>query len=243
MTKLSVNLNKIALLRNARPLDVPSVSQAAQVCVDAGADGITVHPRPDQRHIRAGDVYMLADMLSVELNVEGNPFSEYMDIVREVRPTQCTLVPDAPEQQTSDHGWDLAADGGRLRPVVDELKAFGTRVSLFMDPDCIQIERAAALGADRIELYTERYARDFDTPRRDATLSSYAQAAACAQELGLGVNAGHDLNLENLTRFCTIPHILECSIGHALIADALLMGLATAVARYREALRSPSTGT
>lgn len=239
MTKLSVNLNKVALLRNARTLDVPSVSQAARICVEAGADGITVHPRPDQRHVRPGDVYMLAEMLSVELNVEGNPFSDFISIVRDVRPTQCTLVPDSPDQQTSDHGWDLAADGTRLGPVVDELKSMGIRVALFMDPDPRQMERVAGLGADRIELYTESYARDFDTPRCDATLGRYAEAAASARDVGLGVNAGHDLNLQNLPRFCTIPHILECSIGHALIADALVMGLPTAVARYREALRTP----
>jgi len=249
MTALSVNLNKIALLRNARDIGIPSVAGAARTCVAAGAHGITVHPRPDQRHIRPADVYELADMLTVEFNIEGNPFAEpggtypgFMAIVREVRPAQCTLVPDDPGQKTSDHGWDLIADGDRVRPIVDELKALGIRVSLFMDPVLEQIERAGELAPDRIELYTEAYARACAEGDVEAVFNRYARAAAKAREVGLGVNAGHDLNLDNLARFCAIPGILEVSIGHALVSDALEMGLATAVRKYVEILRAESAG-
>ena len=243
MTLLSVNVNKVALLRNARDIGIPSVARAAQICVDAGAAGITVHPRPDQRHIRPADVYELAEMLSVEFNIEGNPFAEaagdypgFMEIVRRAKPTQCTLVPDAPGQQTSDHGWDLSRGADRLAPIVDELKALGARISLFMDPDVAQIKRAAACGADRIELYTEPYARAFEKGSAEASLKKYAQAARAAQELHLGVNAGHDLNLKNLGKFCSIPGILEVSIGHALISEALEMGLRDTVRAYLKVL-------
>ena len=235
MAVLSVNLNKVALLRNSRTIGIPSVIDAARTCIEAGAGGITVHPRPDQRHIRTGDVYELAEMVSVEYNIEGNPFPDFMNIVREVRPTQCTLVPDSPGQFTSDHGWDLTRDGDRLAPVIEELKGLGIRVALFMDPDLDQIEQAAAVGADRIELYTEPYAASYGAPENDAILAEYAEATARAQTLGLGVNAGHDLNLDNLPALCAIPGILECSIGHALIADALWIGLSEAVSRYRAA--------
>ena len=227
-TRLSVNLNKVALLRNQRDLDLPNVVRAAKIAVDAGAHGITVHPRPDQRHIRPGDVYDLAKVLEVELNVEGNPFPDYLALVRDVRPAQATLVPDSPEQSTSDHGWTLVQDGAptaaaeRLAPVVAELARGGSRVSLFMDPDPEQIAAAARLGADRVELYTEPWARAFGTPEEGAALARFARAAEAAADMGLGVNAGHDLNRANLPRFLAgVPNVLEVSIGHALIADAL----------------------
>jgi len=243
MTVLSVNVNKIALLRNSRNIGIPSVARAARICVDAGAGGITVHPRPDQRHIRPGDVYELADMLSVEFNIEGNPFAGprddypgFMEIVRRARPAQCTLVPDEAGQLTSDHGWDLDRDTKRLAPLIDELKAQGIRVSVFMDADVAQIRRAPKCGADRVELYTEPYARAYEKGDFENVLQKYADAARCAREMGLGVNAGHDLNLKNLRTFCSIPGILEVSIGHALIAEALEMGLSSTVKAYLKVL-------
>jgi pyridoxine 5-phosphate synthase len=246
MTKLSVNVNKIALLRNQRDIDIPSVTGLAKVCLDAGAVGITVHPRPDQRHIRPGDVYELAELTSnAEFNIEGNPFSQaagpypgFMEIVRRVRPTQCTLVPDSPAQSTSDHGWDMAANADRLRPIIEELKGLGCRVSLFVDPDPSQAAPAAECGADRVELYTEPYARAYVEGGLDASFEKYAEAARAAQDAGLGVNAGHDLNLQNLDRFVMIPGILEVSIGHALIAEALEMGLSDTVRAYLKILTS-----
>lgn len=241
MTKLSVNLNKVALLRNARNIGIPSVARAARICVEAGAQGLTLHPRPDERHARASDVDELAQLLAetpaVELNVEGNPFPQFMEIVRRVKPTQCTLVPDSPDAFTSDHGWNLSEDGERLKPVVEELKGLGTRVSLFMDADSPHIGTAKQIGADRIELYTEPYAASYGRDGAEAVFEQFRLAALKAQEFGLGVNAGHDLNLENLGKFCSIPGILEVSIGHALIADALEMGLADAVRAYLEILR------
>jgi pyridoxine 5-phosphate synthase len=238
MAKLSVNLNKVALLRNTRTIGIPSVTKAAQICTSAGAHGITVHPRPDQRHIRPSDVFELAAMLTVEFNIEGNPyFSEFMEIVRKVKPTQCTLVPDARNAFTSDHGWNLAEHGQRLAPIIRELNALGIRVSLFMDPDLAQIERAKEIGADRIELYTEHYATAFrNQVEVEAVWRQFAQAAKHAQAIGLGVNAGHDLNLQNLGKFCAIPGILEVSIGHALIAEALEMGLSATVKAYLKIL-------
>ena len=238
MAVLSVNLNKVALLRNARTLGVPSVIEAARTCIDAGAAGITVHPRPDERHIRTRDVYELADMLDVEFNIEGNPFPAFMDIVREVKPTQCTLVPDSPDQFTSDHGWEVESNAERLAPVIAELKALGVRVSLFMDVDSTEFEQVAALGADRIELYTEPYAVAYGTDRFSTVLAQFKQAVARAQAAGLGVNAGHDLNLENLPDLCRDTEILECSIGHALVSDALWHGLAETVKHYVLACRS-----
>ncbi len=239
MTSLSVNVNKVALIRNSRDIAIPSVTGAARICVDAGAHGITVHPRPDQRHIRPSDVYELAEMLSVEFNIEGNPFAGpegtypgFMQILRDVKPAQATLVPDSPDQLTSDHGWDLLADADRVRPLVEELKGLGIRVSLFMDPDLAQIDAAGDVGCDRVELYTEGYAAAHATGDYEAVFDTYSAAAARARELGLGVNAGHDLNLDNLAHFCTIPGILEVSIGHALICDALKMGLAETVKAY-----------
>ncbi len=235
MTNLSVNLNKVALLRNTRNIGIPSIVNMAQICINAGAKGITVHPRPDQRHIRPNDVYDLAKIVTaVEFNIEGNPFeASFMDIVRQVKPTQCTLVPDAPDTFTSDSGWDLTKDGDRLMPIIQELKQLDSRVSLFMDADINQIGLAAETGADRIELYTEPYATAFrDDQDLEVIFQQYASAAKKAQELGLGVNAGHDLNLKNLAKFCSIPNILEVSIGHALMAEALEFGLANTVKEY-----------
>jgi len=236
MTRLSVNLNKVALLRNARSIGIPSVTKAARICISAGAHGITVHPRPDERHARSKDVYELAELLAaepnIEFNIEGNPFPKFMDIVRAVKPTQCTLVPDSPEAFTSDHGWNLAEDEKRLRPIIEELKGLGIRVSLFMDAAVNQIERAKEVGADRIELYTEPYAAAYGGDQMEAVFEQFALAARKAQEVGLGVNAGHDLNLENLSKFCSIPNLLEVSIGHALVSDALEMGLFNAVQAY-----------
>ena len=239
MTRLSVNLNKIALLRNQRNIGIPNVLQAAKTVTKAGAYGITVHPRPDERHIKYSDVYELADIITVEFNIEGNPFlGKYMGIVSQVKPNQATLVPDAPDASTSDHGWNLQAERERLAPIVEELKALGIRVSLFMDPDVNGIKMAREIGADRIELYTEPYAKAFQTNEGvDEMLEQYASAAHAAQEAGLGVNAGHDLNLNNLGKFLAeVPGILEVSIGHALIADALEMGLFNTVKEYLKIL-------
>lgn len=240
MTKLSVNLNKVALIRNTRPIGIPSVTGAARICIAAGAHGITVHPRPDERHIRASDVVELADLLRgfphVEYNIEGNPFPAYMDLVRRTRPTQCTLVPDSPEAATSDHGWDLERDGDRLRPIIAELRDLGARVSLFMDAEPDSMARAAAIGAHRIELYTEPYAAAHARGDAGPQLARFAAAAAAARAAGLGVNAGHDLNLDNLGEFTAITGILEVSIGHALVSDALEIGLYAAVRAYLRAL-------
>jgi pyridoxine 5-phosphate synthase len=242
MTRLSVNLNKVALLRNQRTLGIPDVARAARIALEAGAHGITVHPRPDGRHVRGEDVRDLASLLKgwpqAEFNIEGNPFHNLLDYAREVRPQQCTLVPDESGAFTSDHGWDLARDGARLKPVVDELRRLGIRVSLFMDPAPAAMTGAAALGADRVELYTEPYARAWNTGEEEAVLEGYADAARAAQAAGLGVNAGHDLNLANLPAFVQrVPHVLEVSIGHALIADALELGLAATVREYLDAVR------
>lgn len=243
MTQLSVNLNKIALLRNQRDLGIPSVTEAARTCIAAGAHGITVHPRPDERHIRYSDVHELKEVVSVEFNIEGNPFPRFMELVQEMRPTQCTLVPDDPSQSTSDHGWDLEKDGERLVPVIRELQDAGIRVSLFLDPDPRHVELAKETGTDRIELYTEPYARSFSEGDFEPTLARYAKCAKAAQALGIGVNAGHDLNLENLAPFLTgAPAVLEVSIGHALTAEALWLGLEPTVKRYLEILRSENNG-
>ena len=241
MTRLSVNLNKIALLRNARTLGIPSVTRAATIALDAGAHGITVHPRPDARHIRIDDVRELAALLksrpAAEFNIEGNPFEGLVAIAREVTPQQCTLVPDEPGAVTSDHGWDIDRDGARLRPLVAELKAAGIRVSLFMDPVPAAMVAVRDLGADRIELYTEPYARAFGSAGERSEVEKYAAAARAAQQAGLGINAGHDLNQQNLPRFLSgVPGVLEVSIGHALVADALEAGLAATVRGYPAAI-------
>ncbi len=240
-TALSVNVNKIALLRNQRALAIPSVVGLATIALEAGAHGITVHPRPDERHIRAGDVRELAALLKrwpqAEFNIEGNPFQNLMAYVRELCPQQCTFVPDSEQQATSDHGWDLAADGDRLAPLIAEARALGVRISLFVDADADAMARAQAIGADRIELYTEPYAEAFGVARQAEVLADFAAAAAAAQRLGLGVNAGHDLNRDNLGPFLTgVPGVLEVSIGHALVADALELGMAETVRAYRRVI-------
>jgi pyridoxine 5-phosphate synthase len=241
MTTLSANLNKVALLRNTRTAGIPHVARAARIALEAGAQGITVHPRPDGRHVRAHDVRELAGVVrewpGAEFNIEGNPFHGLLEFARDVRPAQCTLVPDETGAFTSDHGWDLAKDAARLKPVVAELKGLRVRVSLFMDPVPSAMAAAADLGADRIELYTEPYARAFGTGEQDAVLRRYVESARAAQAAGLGVNAGHDLNLGNLAVFVrAVPNVLEVSIGHALIADALEFGLGGAVRKYLDAI-------
>jgi pyridoxine 5-phosphate synthase len=247
-TALSVNLNKVALVRNTRELGIPSVLRAATLCLEAGADGITVHPRPDGRHIRTPDVHDLARLLrawpDVEYNIEGNPFHNLMDFVREVRPHQCTFVPDSEGQATSDHGWDLAADGDRLRPLIAEALALGVRVSLFMDPAPAAMAAARAIGADRVELYTESYALAHGTDQEPEVMRAFARTAQAAIEAGLGVNAGHDLNRANLSPFLAgVPGVQEVSIGHALIADALELGYAATVKAYLECIaRAGSAG-
>ena len=242
MTALSVNLNKVALLRNTRTIGIPSVLHAAEIALAAGADGITVHPRPDGRHVRGADVEELAGLLrkwpACEFNIEGNPFHGLLDFVVQVRPHQCTFVPDESGAFTSDHGWNLPADMERLAPLVRQAREVGARVSLFMDPDPEAMPHAAELGADRVELYTEPYAQVYGTDACGATLQRYAAAANAARRAGLGVNAGHDLNLKNLRAFLThVPGVDEVSIGHALIADALEFGLAATVRMYLAEIR------
>ncbi len=236
-TALSVNLNKVALVRNTRHLGIPSVTRAATLCLQAGAHGITVHPRPDERHIRAQDVHELAELLKAwpdrEYNIEGNPFHNLMDFVHAVRPQQVTFVPDSEGQFTSDHGWNFPADAERLRPLIAEAQALGARVSLFMDAEPGQMAAAKAVGADRVELYTEPYAAAWHTPQRAAQLERFRVAAQAALDAGLAVNAGHDLNRENLGTFVhTLPALSEVSIGHALIADALELGYSATIADY-----------
>jgi pyridoxine 5-phosphate synthase len=240
-TALSVNLNKVALLRNTRHLGIPSVTRAATLVLEAGAEGITVHPRPDERHIRAHDVHDLAALLrawpEAEYNIEGNPLHNLMDFVRAVRPHQATFVPDMVGQFTSDHGWDLAEQGELVRPLIAECQALGVRVSLFMDPDPAAMAMARAVGADRVELYTESYASAFGTPREAEVRALFAEAAKAALAAGLGVNAGHDLNRDNLPAFLReVPGVSEVSIGHALIADALELGYADTIRGYRRAI-------
>ena len=236
MTRLSVNVNKVALLRNSRPLEIPNVVHAARLAIDAGAHGITVHPRPDARHIRPDDVHSLYKLVrarGVEFNIEGNPFQPMLELVRAVRPDQCTLVPDDPDASTSDRGWNLERDAARLQPVIAELKTLGVRVSLFMDAVDHSMAAARATGADRVELYTEPYARAFANAGQAPVLARYVAAAKAAQREGLGVNAGHDLNRDNLPLFLSaVPAVLEVSIGHALIADALEFGMKQTVALY-----------
>jgi pyridoxine 5-phosphate synthase len=243
-TKLSVNLNKVALLRNQRDVGYPSVVEAARLVVAAGAHGVTVHPRPDERHVRRTAVTDLAALSAsqfdarVEYYIEGYPSPDFVALIEEVRPHQVTLVPDAPDQHTSDHGWDLARQAGALRPLVRALKSSGARVSLFMDPDPGSIAMAATAGADRIELYTGPYAHAFACGEAAPLLRRYIDAAKAAEEAGLGVNAGHDLNLDNLPTFChAIPQLAEVSIGHAITADALRLGFPAAVEAYLRAIR------
>lgn len=251
MTALSINLNKVALIRNSREGSYPDVTEFAQLCIDQGADGITVHPRPDQRHIRPDDVRNLAELVKsareglpkLEFNVEGNPFAPaignypgFLELVTETLPDQCTLVPDGDDQLTSDHGFDLISSGEQLKPIIQRLRKLGMRVSLFMDPDPEHIELAKAVGADRIELYTGPYAAAWGSDQLEALFQQHLAAAKLATSLGMGVNAGHDLNLENLAKFATIPDLLEVSIGHAFTVDSLLMGMPQAVQRYKALL-------
>jgi pyridoxine 5-phosphate synthase len=241
MTKLSVNVNKVATLRNTRSLEIPSLTKLSRIALTAGAHGITVHPRPDQRHIRPGDVLELAQLLkafpAAEYNIEGNPFHGLGEHCERVRPQQATLVPDAREAFTSNHGWNLieldVASRAALSRSVSELKALGCRVSLFLDPVVEMMPIARELGADRVELYTEPYAAAFAAGHAAESLALYARAAAAARAAGLGVNAGHDLSLQNLQQFVQgVGPIDEVSIGHALIADALELGMAETVRRY-----------
>ena len=245
-TALSVNVNKVALVRNTRHLGIPSVLRAAQLCLEAGAQGITVHPRPDERHIRAHDVYQLAELLKqwpqAEYNIEGNPTHNLMEFIRQVRPHQATFVPDSQDQFTSDHGWSFPQDAERLAPLVAECKALGVRVSLFMDPVPEQMAAARAVGADRVELYTEPYAAAWGTPQQAVQLERYRAAAQAALDVGLGVNAGHDLSRDNLADFLAhVPGVLEVSIGHALIADALELGYGDTVRAYQRCIAQGMT--
>jgi pyridoxine 5-phosphate synthase len=245
-TALSVNLNKVALVRNTRHLGIPSVTRAATLCLQAGARGITVHPRPDERHIRRHDVFDLAELMQAwpdrEYNIEGNPFHNLMAIAREVKARglplhQLTFVPDSEGQFTSDHGWGFPQDAERLRPLIAEAHALGVRVSLFMDAEPEQMAGARAVGADRVELYTEPYAAAWHTPQRAVQLERFRAAGQAALDAGLGLNAGHDLNRDNLTAFLrTVPGVQEVSIGHALMADALELGYTATVADYNRCI-------
>ncbi|PJI96798.1 pyridoxine 5'-phosphate synthase [Acidovorax sp. 69] len=244
-TALSVNVNKVALVRNTRHLGIPSVTRAAELCLQAGAQGITVHPRPDERHIRSQDVFELATLMKAwpgrEYNIEGNPSQNLMDFIRQVRPQQATFVPDSEDQFTSDHGWSFPQDAERLAPLIAECSALGVRVSLFMDPAPEQMAAAKAAGADRVELYTEPYAAAWGTSLQAVALQRYAAAAQAALDVGLGVNAGHDLNRDNLATFVRgVPGVQEVSIGHALIADALELGYAATVQAYLDCLQPGS---
>lgn len=235
MTRLSVNINKVALLRNARGRDYPSVRRFAERCIDYGAHGITLHPRPDQRHATYADIGVLkglSDEREVELNVEGYPSAGFVAAVTDAGPAQCTLVPDAPAQITSDHGWQVAENRAVLEAAIPALRERGIRVSLFVDHDCRELELIRELGADRVELYTEPFADAFGSARCEPLLASFRATAAGAQAAGLGVNAGHDLNLDNLGTFLTVPGILEVSIGHALIVECIDHGLETVIRRY-----------
>jgi pyridoxine 5-phosphate synthase len=246
-TSLSVNLNKVALVRNTRHLGIPSVTRAANLCLQAGAHGITVHPRPDERHIRASDVPELATLLKAwpdrEFNIEGNPLHNLMDVVgrlveQRLPVHQVTFVPDTEGQFTSDHGWTFPADAPVLKPLIDQAHAWGLRVSLFMDADAQAMTAAKAVGADRIELYTEPYAAAWGTPEQATQLARFAQAAQAALDAGLAVNAGHDLNRDNLTEFlASVPGVREVSIGHALIADALELGYSATIKDYLRCIR------
>lgn len=252
MTALSVNLNKVALLRNQRDLTYPSVTGMARIVLGAGAAGVTVHPRPDERHIRRTDVYDLAEMLAneyadkstshIEFNIEGYPSDDFLDMVEEIKPDQVTLVPDAPDQNTSDHGWDIPANESRLREVISRLHGHDARVSLFVDDDPRMAEPAKIVGADRVELYTGPYHFAFMEGRAEESIRSFVEASEAMRAVGLGLNAGHDLNLNNLPTFLgAMPHIEEVSIGHAITADALVMGMDATIRAYLSVI-SASTG-
>ena len=238
MTKLSVNLNKIALIRNSRDSDFPRLLDFAEICIDAGAHGLTIHPRPDQRHARYSDVPDLVRLATrhpgVEVNIEGYPNEKFLEVVIAAAPDQCTLVPDDPDQLTSDHGWDTLRHGDSLSRIIEQLHEHNIRTSIFLDPEVSMLESALATGTDRIELYTESYARAFGTNAEDDVWIQFDRVARAAQDMGLGVNAGHDLNQDNLPRFLQIPGILEVSIGHALTVESLKSGFSSTVADYLE---------
>ena len=237
MTRLSVNINKVATLRNARGGNLPDVEQFAKDCEGFGAEGITVHPRPDERHITRKDVYALKEIVTTEFNIEGNPEPAFIDLVLAVKPAQVTLVPDAHDQLTSNHGWDTKAHLAKLTTIIQRFKLAGIRVSVFVDANAEMVEYAAKVGADRVELYTEPYAAGY-AKDREAAVAPYITAAKAAKKNGLGLNAGHDLSLENLNYFATqIPWLDEVSIGHALICDALYLGFEKTVKEYRACLK------
>jgi len=237
MTRLSVNINKIATLRNSRGGNIPNVVEVAINCQKFGAEGITIHPRPDERHIKRQDVFDLKPVITTELNIEGYPDEDFLKLVTDVKATQVTLVPDSPEQLTSDHGWDIPAHKRFLTEVIIRLKKEGIRTSVFVDPDIRMIEEANIIGTDRIELYTESYAEEYEKNPEKA-IAPFVAAAKTANILGLGINAGHDLNLKNLKFFIDmIPSIKEVSIGHALIADAIYLGLRNTIREYLECVR------
>jgi pyridoxine 5-phosphate synthase len=239
MTKLSVNINKVATIRNSRGGNIPDVVQVAIDCQLFGAEGITVHPRPDERHIRYADVIDLQSKITTEFNIEGNPSPEFISLIRKIRPTQVTLVPDAHDVLTSDAGWDTLEHRDFLTEVVNEFQSMGVRTSLFVDTNLEMIKMASKIGADRIELYTGPYAEEFKANKEKA-VTPYVEAATMAKNLGLGVNAGHDLNLENLNYlYLNIPWLKEVSIGHSLISDALYMGLEKTIKAYKNCLNTP----
>jgi pyridoxine 5'-phosphate synthase len=236
-TNLSVNINKVATLRNARGENTPNVSQVAVDCESYGADGITVHPRPDERHIRREDVFNLRPLIKTEFNIEGYPTDDFMDLVLKVKPAQVTLVPDAADQLTSNSGWDVEPNLEFLTGIIDKLRDAGIRSSIFVGTDCDNIRMAARTGADRVELYTKPYADNYDRNREEA-VAPYVEASRAARKAGLGVNAGHDLNLDNLRYFKEqVPYLNEVSIGHALISDALYLGLPETIRRYKACLK------
>ena len=237
MTRLSVNLNKVALIRNARGGNLPNLLQVALDCEKFGAEGITVHPRPDQRHVRYDDIGPLKQNIQTELNIEGNPTTDFIELVLEHRPAQCTLVPDAPEALTSDAGWNTLTNKDFLMSVCSFLKASGVRVSLFVDPVAEMIQGAKECGADCVEFYTGPFSKNFSTDPEEA-VKNHVQAALLAHSLGLKINAGHDLNLDNLSFYAQkVPYLDEVSIGHALISDALYLGLEETIIRYKAALK------
>ena len=251
-TALSVNVNKVALLRNTRHLGIPDVVLAARLSLEAGANGITVHPRPDERHIRSADVFEIAAMMKDwpdrEFNIEGNPFQNLMDFVQDLSARglplhQCTFVPDSEDQFTSDHGWAFPQDAERLKPLIEQVHARGIRVSLFMDPIPEAMAQAKAAGADRVEFYTESYASAWSTDQKSEVLNRFTQSARAAEAIDLGVNAGHDLNRDNLTEFLkAVPGVLEVSIGHALVSDALELGYAVTVKEYLSCIDAAFAG-
>ncbi len=241
-TKLSVNINKIATLRNARGGNFPDVLEFAKRAQDYGADGITIHPRPDERHIRYADAYALRPVVNTEFNIEGNPIPKFIDLVIAVKPEQVTLVPDDPAQLTSDHGWDTVKHRAYLQEIISEFKQNGIRTSIFVDPDLKMVEGAVATGTDRIELYTESYASEY-IKGNTGEVRKFADAAGLAHQLGLGINAGHDLNLQNIAFFKqNLPHLAEVSIGHALVVESLIYGMENVIGMYKQRLSNNNEG-